>query len=106
MSNTLPIEFSAGTGAIDLQGASRPHRVRPDENPILPRREPPEDPRMHGLAIAEAQVSLKPRQRIRGKRAASFDGEPDLVRPIQLVGREGDQAELQSCLRRKRLPDT
>src|SRR6266700_3467706 len=77
-SHAPPVEAGPLSGAILPQRAVRPRRVRPGEDPVLPRRQPPED-----LGL----------ERVRAEAAPLLDRDADLLRPVDVVGREGDQAQ-------------
>src|SRR6185295_3836614 len=57
-SYSFPIELGFRARAVDLQRAAFAYRIRPNEDPVLPGGEPPEDPRQHGLLAGEAQARL------------------------------------------------
>src|SRR5882672_12660860 len=97
--DAFPVEFRLGAGAVDLERALLAHRVRPVEDPVLPRGEAAEDAREHGLRAGEAQARLHGGERIGRKARALLEGEADLVVPVDVVGRRGDEAELERLLR-------
>src|SRR5262249_51844493 len=76
---------------VDGERALLTGRVRAREYPVLPRREAPEDLRLHRLRTGEAQARLHAGERIRVHRGALLDGQPHLLVPVELVGREGDE---------------
>src|SRR5262249_22328983 len=78
-SRALPIEFRTPLLSVHLQRAFVADRVRALEDPVLPRRQPAEDLRLHRLRSREAEVGLETGHRVRRERGAGFDGEPDLV---------------------------
>src|SRR3954468_6869906 len=92
--NAFPIELGLRAGPVNLQGALLADRVRAVEDPVLPRREAAEDAGEHGLRAGEAQARLHAGKRIGRKARALLDGEADLVFPVELVRRRGDEAEL------------
>src|SRR5207248_1114313 len=55
------------------------------EDPILPRREPAENLRLHRFRPGEAQIGLKPRQGVGREAGALLKREAHLLVPIDLV---------------------
>ena len=91
------VEVEAGllAGAVDLERALVADGVGPLEDPVLPRGEPAEDARRHVLLAGEAQVRFQAGERVGRHRGALLEGDADLVVPVDVVGRGGDEAELQ-----------
>src|SRR5262249_14717240 len=52
-SRALPIEFGTPLLSVDLQRALVADRIRPLEDPVLPRRQAPEDFRLHRFRSGE-----------------------------------------------------
>src|SRR2546427_2934301 len=97
--NTFPIEFRLRAGSIHLQGALLADRIRALEDPVLPRGEAAEDARQHGLRSGEAQACFHGGERVGREAGALLDGEADLLVPVDVVRRRGDEAELERLLR-------
>src|SRR5579875_2337695 len=89
----LPVVVGAQPGAVPAQRAVRAGRVGPLEDPVLPGRETAEDLRPVCLRAGEAQVRLQPGERVGGEAGPLGHREPDLVLPVQVVRRGGDQTE-------------
>ena len=70
----LHVRFQSNSGrallAVDRQRALFADGVRPLEDPVLPRRQPAEDLRLHRLGAGEAQVGLDAGQRVGRERRA------------------------------------
>src|SRR5581483_321877 len=94
-SDPLPFEGRLGAGAEKLQRPLLADRVRSIEYPVLPGREAAEDARLHRLGPGEAEIGLEARQRVGRQARALLDGKPDLVLPIELVRREGDETQIE-----------
>src|SRR5260221_7759490 len=92
-SNPLPIELRLPAGPEEFESAMLADRVGPVEDPILPGRETAEDLGLHRLAPGEAQARLHAGEGVGRQAGTLFDGEADLVLPIELVRRHGDEAE-------------
>src|SRR5471030_1679936 len=92
-SDAIEVELRLAALAINLKGALLAHRVRAVEDPVLPGRQTPEDAGLHCLDAVEAQIRLKPRERIRRHGRAFFNSNPDLVGPVDIVRRGGDQSK-------------
>src|SRR5580765_5285595 len=75
-SGSLLVEHGPLAGAVAPQRAVRAGRVRPGEDPVLPRGEAGEDLGFHGLRAGEAQVGLHPGQRVRAERGAFLQRDP------------------------------
>src|SRR5258706_11132242 len=89
----VPVELRLAAAAEDLECTGLAHRVRPDEDPVLPRRQATEDARLERLAAAEPQVRLEPGQRIGRQAAAFLERKTDLVRPVERIGCGRDEPE-------------
>src|SRR3954470_6388919 len=63
-SRALPVEFRSALLAVRLQRALVADGVRPLKDPVLPRREPPEDLRLHRFRPGEAQVRFESGHRV------------------------------------------
>src|SRR5215831_11101665 len=79
---TLPIELGSALFSVHLQRALVADRVRPLKDPVLPRRQPPEDLRLHRLGAGESEVGLEAGHRVGRERRARLDREPHLVVPV------------------------
>ncbi len=91
--HAFPVEFRLVAAAEHLERTGLAHGIRADEDPVLPRREPTEHARFHRLGAGEAQVGLHPGQRVGREACAFLERDADLVGPIEIVGRGGDEAE-------------
>ena len=92
----FPVEPRAcGAAAVALQRAVLAGRVRPRKDPVLPGRKPAENLGRDGLGAGKAQIRFHPGQRIGREAGALFDGEADLVLPVELVGRKGHETEIE-----------
>src|SRR5204862_6916373 len=94
-SDAFPVEFRLGPSTVNLQRALLAHGVGALEDPVLPGGEPAEDPREHRLRSGEAQARLHGGERIGREARALLDGEADLLIPVDLVRRRGDEAKLE-----------
>src|SRR5262249_56100750 len=90
----LGVELRPPSGAIELERALVAHSVGPLKDPVLPRRQPAEDFRFHGLGTAEAERGFHPRERIRRKGRTFFDCKANLVIPVDFVRRRDDEAQV------------
>src|SRR6478609_1325399 len=90
-SNPFPVEFRFGAGPVDLERSLLADRVRPLEDPVLPRRQTPEDARRHGFRAAEAQARFHAGEGVRAEARALLDGDAQLVLPVDVVWRRGDE---------------
>src|SRR5262249_31410542 len=94
-----PIELRTLAGlAVEAQGPSLTGCIRPREDPVLPRRQPRENLGLASLRPGEPQAGLHAGERIRTHRDALFDRDPDLVIPVEVVGREGHETEAHRLL--------
>src|SRR5512133_1111251 len=101
--NSRHIELRPLTGAVALERAGLAHRVGALKDPVLPRRQAGKDFRFHGLGSDEAQVGFHAGEAVGRKTGALLEEHPDLVVPVDVVERKGDEAELLGCLGIKRL---
>src|SRR5882672_1764654 len=69
-SHPLPVELRLRAATVHLQRALLAGRVRTDEDPVLPRRQPAEDARRLMFRQRKPQVRLHARQRVRRERHA------------------------------------
>src|SRR5215467_15909316 len=104
-SNSGFVEARLATGAVQAQGALLADRVRSLENPILPRRQPRKNLRLHGLRAAEAKIGFHTGQGVGGKARALLEKEANLILPVDVIERERHQTELLRLLRIELLPD-
>src|SRR5262245_49038097 len=104
-SHSRHIELRLLAGAVAAQRALLTDRVRPLENPVLPRREAREDLRFHRLRADEAQIRFHAGEAVGRERGALLEEHPYLVVPVDIVEREGDEAKLLGLLRVERLAD-
>src|SRR5690606_39712743 len=79
--------------------------IRAVECPVRPGRGAPEDARLPRLVACETQVRLEPRQRIGRHRRTLLDRDAQLVGPVDVVERGGDEAELLGALGVEQLAD-
>src|SRR5579883_3614081 len=93
-SRPLAVVLGLLAGAVEFQRALRSGGVGPLEYPVLPGREAGEDLGLHRLGAGEAQVRLHADQPVGREAGALLDREAHLVLPVDVVGGEGDQAEL------------
>src|SRR2546430_17516034 len=92
--NSRHIELRLLSGAVAAQRALFADRIRALKNPVLPRRQAREDFRFHGLGADEAEVRFHAGEAVGRKTGALFQKHPYLVIPVDIVEREGDEAEL------------
>src|SRR5213076_3221387 len=69
-------------------------RVRPHEDPVLPRREAAEYLGLERLRAGETEVRLQAGQRVGAHRRALLDRQAHLLLPVEVVGGEGDETGL------------
>src|SRR6266446_7564876 len=105
-SNPRHIELRPLTGAVAPQRAGLADRVGALKDPVLPRRQARKDFRFHGLGSDEAQVRFHAGEAVGRKTGALLEEHPDLVVPVDVVERKGDEAELLGFLGIKRLADS
>src|SRR5215468_12729873 len=87
------IEHRLLAGAVALERALLADRVGALEDPVLPGGQPREDLRFHGLGPGEAQIGLEPGEAVGRKACALLQKDADLVLPIDIVERGGDESE-------------
>src|SRR3954469_5051196 len=92
--NPRHIEFRLLAAAVAAQRAFLADRVRALEDPVLPRGQAREDFRFHRLGSDEAQARFHAGEAVGRKAGALFQEHADLVVPVDVVEREGDEAEL------------
>src|ERR1700732_758223 len=105
LSNPRRIELRLLAGAVATQRALLADRVGALEDPVLPRGEAGEDFRFHGLGPDEAQIGFHAGETVGRERGALLEEHPDLVIPVDIVEREGDEAERLGFLGVERLAD-
>src|SRR5919112_3723111 len=93
-SRSFVVELRLRGLAVVRERALRADGVGALENPVLPGREPAVNLRVERLGAGEAKARLHPRQRVGRERGALLDGDANLVLPVKIVGREGDEARL------------
>src|SRR5436189_5655221 len=103
--NSRHVELRLLAGAVAAQRAVFADRVGALEDPVLPRREAREDFRFHGLGTYEAQIRFHAGETVGREGRALLQEHPHLVVPIDVVEREGDEAELFGLLRIERRAD-
>src|ERR1700686_2204263 len=103
--NPRHIELRLLTGAIAPQRAVLADRVGALKNPVLPRRQPREDFRFHGLGPDKAQIGFHAGKAVGREAGALLEEHPDLVIPVDIVERKGDEAEQLGGFRIERLAD-
>src|SRR5690606_6807084 len=86
--------------AVLRQRALGADRVRALEDPVLPGAQAGEDLRVGVLGAGEAEGGLHAGQRVRREAHALLNRDADVVVPVDLVGCDGDEAELVRLLRR------
>src|SRR5258708_3491747 len=87
------IELRLLAGAVALERAVLADRVRALKDPVLPRRQAREDFRFHGLRSHEAQVGFHAGKAVGREAGALLEEHPYFVIPVDIVEREGDEAE-------------
>src|ERR1700689_1771913 len=93
-SDSFGVEHRLLPGAVALQCALLADRVWALEDPVLPRGQPGEDFRFHGLGPGEAQIGLHAGETVRREARAFLEEHAHFVVPIDVVEREGDETEL------------
>src|SRR5262249_29400087 len=93
-SHSSRVEYRLLAGAVAPQRALLAHRVGTLEDPVLPGGEAREDFRFHSLRPAKAQIRLHAGERIGREARALLKEHADLVLVVDVVEREGDEAEL------------
>src|SRR3979411_2050866 len=90
----LVVENGFLTGAVATQGTFFTRGVGPYEDPVLPGGEPAEDLGLTRLGADEPVIGCHPGERVRAERGPPLDDDADLVLPIEVVRRVGDQPEI------------
>src|SRR5262249_3453751 len=102
-SHPLGVEDRLLAGAVAAQRALLADRVGALEDPVLPGGKAGKDFRFHGLGPAEAQIGLEPGERVGREARTLLQEHADLVVPIDVVKRKGDEPERGGRLRVERL---
>src|SRR5208282_5218732 len=92
-SDSPRIEFRPRSCAVEFQRAFFTDRVGTLEDPVLPSRQTGKYFRLERLRPAESQRRFHAGQRVRRKGRAFFDSETNLVVPVDIVRREGHEAQ-------------
>src|SRR5215471_9457516 len=79
--------------------------IGPLENPVLPGGQARKNFRFHGLGSGETQIRFHAGEAVGRKARALLKKHPDLVVPVDVVEREGDESELLRLFGIKRLAD-
>src|SRR6478736_5081111 len=93
-SHSPRVEDRLLAGAVALERALLANRIGTLEDPVLPGGEAGEDFRFHGLGAAEAQIGFEPGKAVGREARALLEEHADLVFPVDIIEREGDEAEL------------
>src|SRR5262245_19758227 len=93
-SHSSRVEYRLLAGAVAPQRALLADRVGTLEDPVLPGGEARKYFRFHGLRPAETQARLHTGERIGREARALLKEHADLVLVVDVVEREGDEAEL------------
>src|ERR1700686_1797529 len=101
--NPRHIELRPLAGAVAPQRAGLADCVGALKDPVLPRRQARKDFRFHGLRSDEAQVGFHAGETVGRKAGALFEEHPDLVVPVDVIKREGNEPELLGLLGIERL---
>src|SRR5262245_27603652 len=91
LSRATSVERRADAGPVAAQGALGADGVGALEDPVLPRREPSEDLRLHRLGAGEAEAGLHTGERVGGEAVALLEHQPHLFVPVDVVRGERDQ---------------
>src|SRR4051812_38603056 len=94
ISDPLPVVVGTLSGAVPAQRTVRSGGVGTLEDPVLPGGEAAEDLRLAGLRSGEAEVGLHAGEGVGREAGPLLDGEADLVLPVDVVRRRGDEPEL------------
>src|SRR6201996_122790 len=92
------IEFRLLAASITAQRALLADRVRALKNPVLPRGQARKDFGLHRLRTDEAQIGFHAGEAVRREAGALLHEDADLVVPVDVVEREGDEAEFLGLL--------
>src|SRR3954463_16061262 len=98
VSNSLGVEHGLLAAAVATQRALFADGVGALEDPVLPGGEPGKDFRFHRLRPAEAEVRFQAGQPVGREARALFEEDADLILPVDVVEREGDETELSRAL--------
>src|SRR5271165_7283228 len=98
VSDSIPVEGGTLPGAEPAQRAVRAGRVGPVEYPVLPGGQPAEDLRFHGLWAGEPVVGLQAGERVGAEAGPLLGRDPDFLVPVDVIRREGDQAQVSRVL--------
>src|SRR6266567_8929637 len=91
--NPRHIELRLLAGAVTPQRAVLADRVGALEDPVLPRGQTREDFRFHRLGSDEAQIRFHAGEAVGREAGALLQEYADLVVPVDVVEREGDETE-------------
>src|SRR5690349_8245639 len=97
--HAVAVELGFLALAVYLQRAFLADGVGPLEDPVLPGGEPSEDARGHVLAAREAQIGLQAGEGVGRHARPLLDRDTDLVAPVDVVRRRGDEAERKRLVR-------
>src|ERR1700726_1997733 len=103
--NSRHIEPRLLAASIAAQRALLADRVGALEDPVLPGGQTGEDFRFHGFGPDEAQIGFHAGEAVRRERGALLEEHPDLVVPVDIVEREGDEPKLLGRFGIERLAD-
>src|SRR5436190_15491816 len=87
------IELRLLAGAVAAQRALLTNRIGTLEDPVLPGGEAGKDFRFHGLRTDEAEICFHAGETVGGEGGALLEEHAHLVVPVDVVDREGDEAE-------------
>src|SRR5579863_7388157 len=85
------VELRLLTGSVTAQRALLTDRIGTLEDPVLPSGEAGENFRFHGLRSHKAQIGFHAGETVGRERGAFLEEHPDLVVPVDVVEREGDE---------------
>src|SRR5690349_16789619 len=89
----VPVELRLRAASVYLERAMLADRVGSAEDPVLPRAQPAVYARFHALLAGKAEIRFHAGERIGREARALLERDAHLVVPIELVRREGDQAQ-------------
>src|SRR5262249_32886465 len=93
-SNSRHVEAGFLAASVAPQGALLADRVGALENPVRPRGQARKEFRFQGLGADEAQIGFHAGQTVGRERRTLLEEDADLVVPVDIVEREGDEAKL------------
>src|ERR1700745_2632785 len=93
-SNPRRIEARLLAGPIAPQGALFADRVGTLENPVLPGGQPRKNLRFHRFRTDEAKIRPHAGKAVRGEARALLEEHADLVIPVDIVERKGNESKL------------